>query len=177
MTKLKELEDLNRDQWFGAIKRLCKARVDWNLCINVVFLALSLVAILSNLGGKKFNGTDAISFIVFIALSCVLAWSALSNFRFRKQSDSLSTPGQLLRLYEKTVQDNAKCWFAIIVLLISKTIIDTNFNGFSFWLWLAFLIIVLVVFIVSFFKDKLLRERDMEIIMALRELAEENKEK
>lgn len=173
MTKLKELEDLNRDQWFGTLKSICKARVDWNLCIEVVLLALMLVAILSSIGGIKLYGRDIPSLIVFIAISCMLALDVLSNYRFRKESGSLNTPDQLLHLYEKTVQNNAKCWFSIIVLLISKTIIDTNFSGLSFWLWLSFLIIVLVAYIISFFKDGLPKERDKEIIKALRELAEE----
>ena len=129
------------------------------------------MAILVNI--DRINGSDVIPLLLFIAISCVLFWGVLSNYRFRKKSDSLNSPRQLLYLYEKTVHDNAKCWFAIIVLHISKTIIDTNFNGLAFWLWLAFLIIVLVAYIVSFFKDELLSKRDMEIITALRELAEE----
>ena len=173
MTKLKELEDINRDQWFGTIKSICKARVDWNLCIEVVLLALMLVAIFSSIGGMKLHDRDIPSLIVFIAIGCMLVLGVINNYRFRKKSGSLSTPDQLLHLYEKTVHNDAKCWFAIIVLLISKTIIDANFNGLSFWLWLAFLIIVLVAYIVSFFKDELLRKRDNEIIMALRELTEE----
>lgn len=176
MTKLKELDNLNRSQWFGTLKSICKARADLNLFIEVLLLVLILVAILVNLNSIELNGSDAISLLLFIAMSCMLLWGVFSNYRFRKKSDSLNTPGQLLNLYEKTVQDNAKCWFGIIVLLISKAVIDTNFNGLSFWLWSALFIIVLVVYIVSFFKDALLRERDKEIIMALRELAEEKRE-
>lgn len=173
MTELKELENLNRDQRFGTLKSICKARVDWNLCIEVVLLALVLVAIFSSIGGLKLYGLDIPSLIVFIAVSCMLVLGVLSNYRFRKKSDSLNTPDQLLHMYEKTVQNNRKCWFAIIVLLISKTIIDTNFNGFYFWLLSAILLVLVVVYVNLYLKNDLLSQREKDIIMALQELAEE----
>ena len=173
MTELKELENLNRDQRFGTLKSICKARVDWNLCIEVVLLALVLVAIFSSIGGLKLYGLEIPSLIVFIAVSCMLVLGVLSNYRFRKKSDSLNTPDQLLHMYEKTVQNNRKCWFAIIVLLISKTIIDTNFNGFYFWLLSAILLVLVVVYVNLYLKNDLLSQREKDIIMALQELAEE----
>ena len=173
MTELKELDNLNRDQRFGTLKSICKARVDWHLCIEVVLLALVLVAIFSSIGGLKLYGLDIPSLIVFIAVSCMLVLGVLSNYRFRKKSDSLNTPDQLLHMYEKTVQNNRKCWFAIIVLLISKTIIDTNFNGFYFWLLSAILLVLVVVYVNLYLKNDLLSQREKDIIMALQELAEE----
>lgn len=174
MTELKELEGLSRDQWFGTLKSICKARVDWNLCIEVIFLVLMLIVILSTFGTMRLYGLDIPSLVVIIAIICMVVWGVLSNYRFRKKSASISTPAQLLPLFEKTVQHNRICWFVIIVLLIGKTMIDTHFNGFYFWLMLALLVILVVGYVNLYLNKDLLSKREKEIIMALRELAEED---
>ena len=52
--------------------------------------------------------------------------------------------------------------------------IDTHFNGFYFWLMLALLVILVVGYVNLYLNKDLLSKREKEIIMALRELAEED---
>lgn len=167
-----ELEGLNREQRFDALKGMCKSRADLNLCLGLLLLAFILLAVLTKLGYYGINGTDIIPFVEFSALGCLVALLALNNYRFHKRADSLSTPDQLLNKYEKTVKNNNKCWLAFVLLIACKDILTTDFNEKYFWLRWVILFILIAVAVVLY-KKVLISQRDKEIINALRELTEE----
>lgn len=170
--KLEELENLDRKQWFEELKGMCKSRADLNLFFGLLLLVLVIIALLSKLGYSDINGIDIISFVEFIALGCLMGLLTLNNYWFRKRADSLNTPEQLLHTYEKTVNNNNKCWLALVLVIFLQSIVTTNFDGHYFWLRLVFLFILIVIAIVLY-KKELINRRDKEIIRVLRELTEE----
>ena len=170
--KLEELEGLNRDQWFDELKGKCKSRADLNLCFGILVLVLIIIALLSRLGYSDINRIDIVPFVGFIALGCLMAFLTWNNYRFHKRADSLNTPDQLLHMYEKTVQNNNRCWLAFALLIACEEIIKAHFNGQYFWLKLGILLIAIIVAIVLY-KKELINQRDKQIIRALRELTEE----
>ena len=174
--KLEELENLNREDWFKALKGTCKSRVDLIFCLGLLLFILVAVAILTSLSDLKLNGFDIIPFVTLIAIGCILGLITLNNYRFRKRADSLNTPDQLLHTYEKTVQNNTKYRF-VNTILITCFFIFTIYNGRNSWWWLAIVLIILAVDIFLYFKKELVSERDKEIIRVLKELSEEEQAK
>lgn len=167
---LEELENLKQEQWFEALKGMCKSRVDLNLCIGVLLLVLVIIGLLSKLGHLDWLDIE------FIAIGCVMGLLTLNNYRFRKRANSLSTPEQLLHTFEKTAKNNNKCWIAVALIITCKCIITTEVNGKYFWLTLAIQFIILAIGVFLYIKE-LINPRDKEIIKVLRELSEEEQGK
>ena len=165
-----ELDNLNKEELFETLKGSCKARVDLHYYIGILLLCLVCVAILFMLGQYRLYGLEIIPFVEFLAIGCIMGLLVANNYRFRKRADSLNTPEQLLHTYEKTVQNNNNCWFALMILIICRFIISTDFNGRYAWLRLAILIILLAAGVYLYFKKELVSQRDKEILRELREL-------
>lgn len=121
--KLEDLEYVDRDEWLGIIKDVCRSQSRRGLCGLVVVLLLFIAAGIYFMTSRYQGGeVGDIAAIVFDLIICfILLWGIVNNARFLLKADSLDTPEQLLQQHEKRIKNDRRaalvCMLTVIISL------------------------------------------------------------
>ena len=110
--KLRDLNYVDRNEWFEVIKDVCRSQskraVGFLVVVLLLFTLAGIYFLTSKYQGHDVGDMAAICFDLVICF--VVIWGIVNNLRFLRVADSLSTPQQLLLQHEKRIK--------IIIVLI-----------------------------------------------------------
>ena len=171
--KLKDLNYVDRNEWFGIIKDVCRSQskraVGFLAVILLLFILAGIYFLTSKYQGHDVGDMAAICFDLIICF--VLIWGIVNNLRFLRVADSLSTPQQLLLQHEKRIKNDRRAALVCIVTVIVSLGGPYIFTV-SDWPYWAMKAIIIVLILIFYFNGIYMRpsDRDIEITERLQEL-------
>ena len=171
--KLKDLNYVDRDEWFGIIKDVCRSQskraVGFLAAILLLVILAGIYSFTSKSQGLEVGDIAAICFDLVICFT--LIWGIVNHLRFLRIADSLSTPQQLLLQHEKRIKNERRaalvCIVTVIVSLGGPYILTVS--DWPYWAMKAILIALIIFF---YYKGSYMRpsNRDIEITERLQDL-------
>lgn len=171
--KLKDLNYVDRNEWFDIIKDVCRSQskrgVGFLAVILLLFIHAGIYYFTFNYQGHNVGDIAAICFDLVICFT--LIWGIVNHLRFLRVLGSLDTPQQLLPQHEKRIKNDRRaalvCMLAVVVSLGGSYAFTDSSWG--YWAMKAVFIAIILIF---YFKGSYLRpsERDNEITERLQEL-------
>ena len=171
--KLKDLNYVDRDEWFGIIKDVCRSQskraVGFLVVVLLLFILGGIYFFTFNYQGHNVGDIAAICFDLVICFT--LIWGIVNHLRFLRVVGSLDTPQQLLLQHEKRIKNDRRaalvCIVAVIVSLGGPYIFTV-----SDWPYWAMKAIIIVLILIFYFNGIYMRpsDRDIEITERLQEL-------
>ena len=171
--KLRDLNYVDRNEWFGIIKDVCRSQSKRVVgFLVVVLLLITLAGIYFFTFNFQGNDIGDIATVCFELVICfALIWGIVNNLRFLQVVGSLDTPQQLLLQHEKREKNDRKaalvCMLAVVVSLGGPY----SFTDWSWGYW-AMKAILIALILIFYFKGIYMRssDRDNEISERLQEL-------
>lgn len=171
--KLRDLNYVDRNEWFGIIKDVCRSQSKRIVgFLVVVLLLLSLAGIYFftyNYQGRDIGDIAAICFETVICFA--LIWGIVNNLRFLRMVGSLNTPQQLLLQHEKREKNDRKAALVGMLVVVASLGGPYSFTDWSWGYW-AMKAILIALILIFYFKGIYMRssDRDNEISERLHEL-------
>ena len=171
--KLKDLNYVDRDEWFGIIKDVCRSQSKRVVGFLVVVL---LLITLAGIYFFKFNfqghGIGDIAAICFETVICfALIWGIVNNLRFLRMVCSLNTPQQLLLQHEKRGKNDRRAALVGMLAVVAGLGGPYSFTDSSWGYW-AMKAILIALILIFYYNGIYMRpsDRDKEITERLQEL-------
>ena len=173
---LDEFYSLSKRECFEKLLDESRSQAKRRLCISLIFM-LIFIALIIWIVIYKPQGYEYYTICQFAVFCLGAGWIAVNNFRLLRRLDSLDTPEQLLYWYEKTIKNNHKASFLIILGLIGSFYPDIAYNIKYFnWNWIlveltanvAIIVFLLYIYFKGYQNDR--TRRDEEIVDRLEEL-------
>ena len=171
--KLKDLNYVDRDEWLGIIKDVCRSQskraVGFLAVILLLFIHAGIYFFTSKYQGHGIGDIAASCFE--LAICSTLIWGIVNNLRFLRVVDSLDTPQQLLLQHEKRIKNDRRA--ALVCMLAAVASLGGSYaftdSSWGYWAMKAILIALILFF---YFKGSYLKssDRDKEITERLQEL-------
>lgn len=171
--KLKDLNYVDRNEWFGIIKDVCRSQskraVGFLAVILLLFILAGIYFLTSKYQGHDVGDMAAICLDLVICFA--LIWGIVNNLRFLRMVGSLDTPQQLLLQHEKREKNDRRAALVCIVTVIVSLGGPYIFTV-SDWPYWAMKAIIIVLILIFYFNGIYMRpsDRDIEITERLQEL-------
>ena len=171
--KLRDLNYVDRNEWFGIIKDVCRSQSKRVVgFLVVVLLLLSLAGIYFFTFNFQGNDIGDIATVCFELVICfALIWGIVNNLRFLQVVGSLDTPQQLLLQHEKREKNDRKAALVGMLVVVASLGGPYSFTDWSWGYW-AMKAILIALILIFYFKGIYMRssDRDNEISERLQEL-------
>jgi peptidoglycan/LPS O-acetylase OafA/YrhL len=171
--KLKDLNYVDRNEWFDIIKDVCRSQskraVGFLAVILLLFILAGIYFLTSKYQGHDVGDMAAICFDLVICFA--LIWGIVNNLRFLRMVGSLDTPQQLLLQHEKRGKNDRRAALVCMLAVVAGLGGPYAFTDSSWGYW-AMKAIFIALILIFFYNGIYMRpsDRDKEISERLQEL-------
>jgi hypothetical protein len=171
--KLRDLNYVDQNEWFGIIKDVCRSQskraVGFLAVVLLLFILGGIYFFTFNYQGHNVGDIAAICFDLVICFT--LIWGIVNHLRFLRVVGSLDTPQQLLPQHEKRIKNDRRA--ALVGMLAVVVSLGGSYaftdSSWGYWAMKAILIALILIF---YYNGIYMRpsDRDKEITERLQEL-------